>query len=292
MQVVLDITEGLQGKTITCENFFTSHALGLQLLKRKLYMVGTVRRNKPELPPALVSKTDRAQFSSKFAFTKTHALVSCHPKKQKNVLLMSTLHRDAAVSNRDDKRPKIIEDYNHNKGGVDNIDKEEAVHGGAWVTTGDTSHQATQGYSPHTSCQIGDPAILLQLYLCSSTPSPSCPSWPITQKNYSASALIKADVGKQVIREFNKLTSWTVSTSNQPEEPVPLLRKDTLMLKEMPAVGKSCFQQGELRKIPVLVNVIHTLRRHEIEPSASLPVCVVSEGRIHHIDVFFARKPE
>lgn len=74
MRVVLDMTEGLQGKTITCDNFFTSHALGLALLKRKLFMVGTVRRNKPELPPALVSKADRARFSSKFAFTETHAL--------------------------------------------------------------------------------------------------------------------------------------------------------------------------------------------------------------------------
>lgn len=123
MRVVLDITEGLRGKTITCDNFFISYALGLQLLKKKLYMLGTVRRNKPELPPALVSKTGRARFSSKFAFTETHALVSYHAKNKKNVLLMSTLHRDAAVSNRDDKRPKIIEDYNHNKGGVDNLDK-------------------------------------------------------------------------------------------------------------------------------------------------------------------------
>ena len=40
--VVLDVTEGLQGKTITCDNFFTSHVLGLELLKRKMYMVGTV----------------------------------------------------------------------------------------------------------------------------------------------------------------------------------------------------------------------------------------------------------
>ncbi|KAK1882193.1 PiggyBac transposable element-derived protein 4 [Dissostichus eleginoides] len=91
-------------------------------------MVGTVRRNKPELPPALVSKADRARFSSKFAFTETHALVSYLPKKQKNVLLMSTLHRDAAVSDRDDKKPKIIEDYNHNKGGVDNLDKVTSVY--------------------------------------------------------------------------------------------------------------------------------------------------------------------
>ncbi|XP_053361966.1 piggyBac transposable element-derived protein 4-like [Clarias gariepinus] len=128
MRVVLDITEGLRGKTITCDNFFISYALGLQLLKKKLYMLGTVRRNKPELPPALVSKTGRARFSSKFAFTETHAFVSYHAKNKKNVLLMSTLHRDAAVSNRDDKRPKIIEDYNHNKGGVDNLDKVTSVY--------------------------------------------------------------------------------------------------------------------------------------------------------------------
>ncbi|KAK0148844.1 PiggyBac transposable element-derived protein 4 [Merluccius polli] len=128
MRVVLDMTAGLQGKTITCDNFFTSYALGLELLKRKLFMVGTVRRNKPELPPALVSKTDRARFSSKFVFTETHALVSYHPKKMKNVLLMSTLHRDAAVSNRDEKKPMIIQDYNHNKGGVDNLDKVTSVY--------------------------------------------------------------------------------------------------------------------------------------------------------------------
>lgn len=41
MRVVLDITEGLRGKTITCDNFFISYALGLQLLKKKLYMLNS-----------------------------------------------------------------------------------------------------------------------------------------------------------------------------------------------------------------------------------------------------------
>ncbi|XP_034071875.1 piggyBac transposable element-derived protein 4-like [Gymnodraco acuticeps] len=56
------------------------------------------------------------------------SLVSYLPKKQRNVLLMSTLHRDAAVSDSDDKKPQIIEDYNHNKGGVDNLDKVTSVY--------------------------------------------------------------------------------------------------------------------------------------------------------------------
>ncbi len=86
-------------------------------------MVGTVRKNKPELPSALVTNKDRDVFSSKFAFTNTHALVSYCPKKKKNVLLMTTLHKDACVSTREDKKPEVILFYNKNKGGVDNLDK-------------------------------------------------------------------------------------------------------------------------------------------------------------------------
>ncbi|CAB4067319.1 unnamed protein product [Lepeophtheirus salmonis] len=69
MRVVLDLTEGLRDHNVTCDNFFTSYQLGQQLLKRKITMVGTVRKNKPELPPALLVSKDRDVFSSKFAFT-------------------------------------------------------------------------------------------------------------------------------------------------------------------------------------------------------------------------------
>ncbi|XP_038576656.1 piggyBac transposable element-derived protein 4-like [Micropterus salmoides] len=127
-RVVLEMAEGLRGQTITCDNFFTSHALGQELLKRKLSMVGTVRKNKPELPPALLATKDRARYSSKFAFSETHTIVSYCPKKGRNVLLMSTLHRDTAVSAREDKKPQVILDYNHNKGGVDNLDKVTSVY--------------------------------------------------------------------------------------------------------------------------------------------------------------------
>ncbi|XP_053089051.1 piggyBac transposable element-derived protein 4-like [Pangasianodon hypophthalmus] len=86
-------------------------------------MVGTVRKNKPELPPALLATRGRDAFSSKFAFTPTTTLVSYLPKKDKNVVLLSTLHKTAEISDREDKKPAIILDYNHNKGGVDNLDK-------------------------------------------------------------------------------------------------------------------------------------------------------------------------
>ncbi|XP_071743594.1 piggyBac transposable element-derived protein 4-like [Lepeophtheirus salmonis] len=85
-------------------------------------MVSTIRKNKPELPPALLASKERGVFSSKFAFTPTTTLVSYLPKKNKNVLLLSTLHRDGSNNDRDDRKPTIIIEYNRNKGGVDNLD--------------------------------------------------------------------------------------------------------------------------------------------------------------------------
>lgn len=81
MRVVLDVTDGLKGHNITCDNFFTSYELGQQLLKKNITMVGTVRKNKPELPPALLTTREREVLSSKFAFTPTSSLVSYLPKK-------------------------------------------------------------------------------------------------------------------------------------------------------------------------------------------------------------------
>lgn len=86
-------------------------------------MLGTVRKNRAELPSALVTTGNRAPLSSLSAFTETHTIVSYCPKKKKNVILMSTTHKDAAVSECEDRKPEMILDYNATKGGVDNLDK-------------------------------------------------------------------------------------------------------------------------------------------------------------------------
>ncbi|KAL1232359.1 PiggyBac transposable element-derived protein [Trichinella spiralis] len=49
MRVVLDMVKGLKGHNVTCDNFFTSYALGVELKKKNLTLVGTVKKNKPEL---------------------------------------------------------------------------------------------------------------------------------------------------------------------------------------------------------------------------------------------------
>lgn len=116
------MTEGLQGN-VTIDNFFCSYGLGEELLQRNLSMVGTIRKNKPELPPALQQVRDRELLSSLFAFQQKATLVSYVPKRGKNVLLLSTKHREAEVSEGRHRKPQIILDYNRCKGGVDNLDK-------------------------------------------------------------------------------------------------------------------------------------------------------------------------
>uniref|UniRef100_A0A3P8SVH4 PiggyBac transposable element-derived protein domain-containing protein n=1 Tax=Amphiprion percula TaxID=161767 RepID=A0A3P8SVH4_AMPPE len=123
MRVTLQLTEGLQGHTVTCDNFFTSFALAEDLLRRKLVLVGTIRRNKPELPPHLLQLRQRKILSSVFAFTKTAMVVSYMPKRGKNVLLFSTKHREPSVSDGEKTKPAAILDYSRCKGGVDNLDK-------------------------------------------------------------------------------------------------------------------------------------------------------------------------
>ncbi|KAL4008747.1 hypothetical protein ACER0C_002599 [Sarotherodon galilaeus] len=128
MRVVLQMSEGLQGHNITCDNFFTSYTLGEELQKRKLTMLGTIRRNMPELRSEILKMQGRSLHSSIFVFTEKATVVSYCPKKNKNVLVMSTMHTDASLSTKDDKKPQMILDYNSTKGGVDNLDKVTATY--------------------------------------------------------------------------------------------------------------------------------------------------------------------
>lgn len=123
MRVVLQMTEGLQGHVVTCDNFFTSFELAEELLKSKIALVGTIRQNKPEIPPVLRQTKGRPIYTSTFAFTLRHTLVSYIPRRGRNVLLLSTKHRTPEVSDGEKKKPVIIDDYNRCKGGVDNLDK-------------------------------------------------------------------------------------------------------------------------------------------------------------------------
>ena len=122
MKVALELTERLDvGRTVVTDNFFTSLALLHELRNRDLGLIGTVRKNRRELPPQFTSKRSEAG-SSIFGFTEDATLVSYAPKKNKRVVLMSSEHTQADIDNETGK-PQIILAYNKAKGGVDHLDQ-------------------------------------------------------------------------------------------------------------------------------------------------------------------------
>jgi len=107
-------------RTITMDNYFTSVPLFTSLLDKKLFAVGTIRKNKRKIPATL--KTHAPVGSSRFVFTEKLTLASYMPKKNKIVLLLSSLHRDNKVDNAT-KKPDMVLYYNKYKGATDAMDK-------------------------------------------------------------------------------------------------------------------------------------------------------------------------
>jgi len=56
------------GRGVTKDNFFTSCELANFLLTKNMTLVGTLRKNKPEIPSLFLSGKQREVFSSIFGF--------------------------------------------------------------------------------------------------------------------------------------------------------------------------------------------------------------------------------
>ncbi|XP_022913140.2 piggyBac transposable element-derived protein 4-like [Onthophagus taurus] len=113
------------GRNVTADNWFTSIPLIDELRSKKISYVGTLKKNKIEIPLEFLPNKTRVVNSSLFAFKKGCTLVSYVPKKGKSVILASSLHEDNSIDLDigDKKKPCIITFYNGTKGGVDTADK-------------------------------------------------------------------------------------------------------------------------------------------------------------------------
>lgn len=114
------------GRNITADNWFTQVSLLNELKLKKLSYVGTIRKNRKELPNDFIATKGRTQHSSIFGFSSDgDTLVSYVPRKNKNVLLVSSLHEDESidVSTGEKQKPDVISFYNSTKLGVDIVDK-------------------------------------------------------------------------------------------------------------------------------------------------------------------------
>lgn len=118
------------GRNLTMDNYFTSIPLAKDLLANRTTMVGTLRKNKREIPALFVNTKDRSIPSSVFGFRKDIVLLSYKPKPQKNVLMLSTLHSEGNIDpdSGEREKPEIITFYNLTKGGVDVVDELKSTY--------------------------------------------------------------------------------------------------------------------------------------------------------------------
>ncbi|KAJ8939829.1 hypothetical protein NQ318_013048 [Aromia moschata] len=95
--IVLRLIEPISGtnRNVTCDNWFTSVQLVNKLfVDHRITYVGTVKRNKRELPLDVTNTRARPEYSSLFGFQKNNTIVSYIPKKYRNVIIISNLNHD------------------------------------------------------------------------------------------------------------------------------------------------------------------------------------------------------
>lgn len=107
-------------RNITYDNWFTSVPLATMMLDTyKLTTVGTMRRDKPEIPAVMLQRERPGQ--SKFCFDGSKVMVTYQAKQSKQVVLLSTTHEKAEIN--ESGKPDIVEFYNATKGAVDTFDE-------------------------------------------------------------------------------------------------------------------------------------------------------------------------
>ncbi|KAJ8966737.1 hypothetical protein NQ314_003334 [Rhamnusium bicolor] len=127
--LVLRLTDNIRttGRNLTIDNWFTSIPLVEELMTKpnKMTVIGTIKKNKAELPLEFTKPEVRPECTSMFGFRPTCTLVSYIPKKKKNVLLVSSLHKSDEIDDKtgEKRKPSIVTEYNQTKCGVDVVDK-------------------------------------------------------------------------------------------------------------------------------------------------------------------------
>ncbi|CAF1319632.1 unnamed protein product [Adineta ricciae] len=122
--VVLELLLPLydSNRNVSIDNFFTSVPLVKELQMKNLTLIGTLRKNKPEIPIEFQSNRKREIGPSLFGFHGGLTLASFVHKQNKAALLLCSKHHDNQVNMKNGK-PIIVLDYNKTKGTVDTVDQ-------------------------------------------------------------------------------------------------------------------------------------------------------------------------
>lgn len=113
------------GRNITGDNWFSSIPLAKSLLQKKISYVGTIKKNKREIPKEFLPNKSRDINTSIFGFQQWGTLLSYCQRKSKATILISTMHHGDEIddSSGDKKKPEIVTFYNKTKVGVDVVDQ-------------------------------------------------------------------------------------------------------------------------------------------------------------------------
>lgn len=109
-------------RNITADNWFSSVELALLLKQNGLTYVGTMKKNKREIPPNFLPAKKREVGTALYGFTKDLTLLSYAGRKGKSTILISSMHHSKDHDPLTNK-PAIISFYNLTKGGVDSLDE-------------------------------------------------------------------------------------------------------------------------------------------------------------------------
>ncbi|CAB3251546.1 unnamed protein product [Arctia plantaginis] len=124
-RVVKELTSPYRGsgRNVCMDNFFTTLPVAKHLLSWNVTIVVTIKKNKPYIPSVMGANKTRKQYSTVFGFHEKVTMCSYGPKKNKAVILLSTMHSDASVGDDAKQKPEIIIFYNKYKAGVDTMDQ-------------------------------------------------------------------------------------------------------------------------------------------------------------------------
>lgn len=114
-------------RNVTADNYFSSIETVDELNKRELTYVGTMKKDKLIIPKEFLPDKQRIAGSSDHAFNGNTTLVSFVPKKNRAVVLISTMHHTADINERN-RKPEIVCFYNETKCGVDLLDMKCAIY--------------------------------------------------------------------------------------------------------------------------------------------------------------------
>ena len=108
-------------RNVTGNSSITSVPLAEGLFKKGLTYVGAIRKTKSQVPPQMKDSKDRELNSSIHVVAENLTFVSYVPESGETVTLLSTKHHKANVSDRSEKKPLIMENYDETKGSVDKL---------------------------------------------------------------------------------------------------------------------------------------------------------------------------